>query len=245
MSSNLLHSVICGYFVNQKYNKETIFKDWLDNVREYYLVDTFRKFVIYTDNQNLTSHNLDDLKIIHVNDDFSDIGENRLKKMKFLNMLCDTEITEETDFVSFFQSNLRCCKHVYSYELVKSDTGISAPFHPEFQRDKNFKKHIRNNLISKNSVANIDNIDVGKYTYFQNGHIIGRPESFRDVVQRTMNLIEMDKTNGVKIDGQPFDERYFNIVVNSNEFPWKVMALDSNIYITAERQTRKTSKSAN
>ena len=225
--------IIMCYFVNAKYNKEKIFVDWLINVKKYYLVDTNRTFIIFTDNKNLLNFNniYSNIIINFVKDDFFDVGENRLKKIFFLQQILLSINTNKIDYIAFFQSNLRLNTYVYIDELIENKK-ISAVLHPEFQKTLNFKQYYHQEFVANvtKSLVNIQHYDTSSFKYFQNGQFIIDILYAKYIISWMYNAIITDKFNNVKILGQPFDERYFNFFMNVIDNNKNVKILDANIY---------------
>ena len=231
---NMKTVIICGYFVNNKYNKEILFNDWLNNVRQYYFIDCQQIIIVYTDNSELLKYNSTNC-IINViqNDDFSNIGENRLKKMKYLNILCNNYVTNNISYISFFQSNLRLNTQIISDECLNKYK-LAAALHPEFFSTKDFRKYYHNSYArgqnNKKSITDITNLDTSQYTYYQNGHLVGDAQIVKLIISHIYNLINIDKSNNIKIIGQPFDERYFNYYLNVINPYIKINKLNPLIY---------------
>lgn len=207
--------VICGYFVNDRYNSEDLFFDWLNNVATYYLTDVERKIVVFTDNPSLSKYKCSDIEIIIAEDDFSDIGENRLKKIKYLKELCHSKYCSGDDIlISFLQSNFRLNSVVTIDELLPEGFDMAVPLHPDFNH--NFAALYLNHYATPNgkSLTDISNIDCENFIYYQDGHIVGKSDVFTDVIDCLWDMILEDKKRGINIIGQPFDERYFNFYIN-------------------------------
>ena len=226
---------VCGYFVNKKYNGTRLFEDWLNNVRKFYLTDSDVHIFVYTDNKDLLRFKSRSVDVIIANDNFSDVGENRLKKIKYLDMLCTMLGGLGFEYVSFFQSNLRLSREVKLEEILPDGFDIAVPMHPNFEgHEKPFQRLYHNEFVKRaKSVTDISNIDTSKFIYLQDGHIVGKYGKFAVLMKRLKSMIELDKKNGVVITGQPFDERYFNYYFNAdNADRLKLNALDWRVYNT-------------
>ena len=207
---------IMGYFVNRRYNGEALFEDWLENVVSGYAPEVDRHIVVYTDNEELSRFVVPGLSIVVVKGNFSDIGENRLNKVKYLNEFCGTRYAKEADVLSFFQSNLRTTRHVLLDELLPVGFDLAVPYHPSFPSACGFSALYHNELVSPSgaSVTDIAGKDTSACRYYQDGHFVGNREAFVSVVEAMSSMISEDRRIGVKIKGQPFDERYFNFYMN-------------------------------
>ena len=200
------NTYIISYFVGDNYNNIQYVRQWYENLRQYYLIDKNRKFVIITDNIFLKIfEELNDDVIFFYIDPQTTKDLNTNKRAKFIYILDWLNATNITDgYIAFIQSNARCNTNIKFEDMA--DLADDLTFNVSYW-------YLKNNNIAKNSKL----IEYNKDFYIQAGHFIGKTYAVKKLAEWICKKMEEDANK--QFFPKWHDEYYVNMYYHLYKIP--------------------------
>ena len=202
--------MVFNYFVNPKYSFTENIVGWYRSMKEKYLVDCGRKFVIYTDNAGAgDALPAEDVQFVYLDPKTTgDIDVNKRAKFKYIADYLG-RFRPEFDYFAFIQSNARCRAEVRLGEFGLSPDTL-AVFRHCLMRPCGFKRLYGDN---RGTAADVSDVDTSEFVYFNAGHFISGRRPLESVCQFINRSSECDERKNAFTKWH--DETYFNYYLNT------------------------------
>ena len=219
--------IIFNYFTNNKYSFTKNIVDWYASMKQNYLVECDRQFVIYTDNIGVRSIIKDaNVHFVYVDPNTTqDINENLRSKFKYIEDYLQ-RFDPQFDYFAFIQSNCRCNNHITLDELVGHDIDLTICTH---NSNDPFNKIYGNN---SNTIVDVSKLDTSNFKYFCAGHFLCNKDLLLKICHFINQSIEHDRKNNAFTKWH--DETYFNFYLNTallKDPRIKIKMLDGKMYL--------------